>query len=86
MVISSRSQILFEIRVFYNFAISTGNTCVESLFNKVAELKTCNFIKNKTPTQVFSCEYGEIFKKAYQKSGTQDPRKGPATQDPKVRT
>ena len=28
-----------------------------------AGLKTCNFIK-ETPTQVFSCEYCEIFKAA----------------------
>ena len=33
---------------------------LESLFNKVAGLKACNFIK-KTPTQVFSCEIFENF-------------------------
>ena len=37
---------------------------LESLFNKVAGLKACSFIK-KTPTQVFSCEYCEIFKKPF---------------------
>ena len=34
---------------------------LESLFNKVAGLKVCNFIKKET-TPVFSCEYGGIFK------------------------
>ena len=34
---------------------------LESLFNKVSELKASNYIKKKTPTQVFSCEYGKIF-------------------------
>ena len=37
---------------------------MESLFNKVAGLNACNFIK-KAPTQVFSCEYYEIFKNTY---------------------
>ena len=37
---------------------------MESLFNKVAGLKACNFIK-KALTQVFSCEYYEIFKNTY---------------------
>ena len=32
----------------------------------VLELEnTCNFIKKETPTQVFSCEYCEIFKNTY---------------------
>ena len=35
---------------------------MESLFNKVAGLKACNFIKKDTSTQLFSCEYCEIFK------------------------
>ena len=35
-----------------------------SLFNKVAGLKACNFIK-ETPTQVVFCEYCEIFKNTY---------------------
>ena len=36
-----------------------------SLFNKVAGLKACNVIKKETPTQVFSCEYCDIFKSTY---------------------
>ena len=27
--------------------------------------KTCNFIIRETPTQVFSCEYWEIFESTY---------------------
>ena len=38
---------------------------LKSLFNKVAGLKACNFIKKDTSTQVFSSEYCEIFKKSY---------------------
>ena len=37
---------------------------LEFLFNKVAGLQGCKFIK-KTPTQVFSREYCEIFKNTY---------------------
>ena len=37
----------------------------ESLFDKVVVLQACNFIKKKTPTQVFFYEYCEIFKNAY---------------------
>ena len=43
-----------------NFAKFTGKHLCQSLFfNKVAGL--CNFIKNKTLVQVFSCEFLEIF-------------------------
>ena len=34
------------------------------LFNKVAGMIACNFIK-ETPTQVVSCETNEFFKKTY---------------------
>ena len=38
------------------------NTLVfESFFNKDAGLKACNFIKEETTTQAFSCEYYNIF-------------------------
>ena len=37
----------------------------ESLFNKAGTLKTCVFIKKEIPTQVFSCEYCEIFKNSF---------------------
>ena len=38
---------------------------LESLFNKVTGLKTCNFVKKRLPTPVFSCEYCEIRKNTY---------------------
>ena len=37
----------------------------ESLFNKVAGLQPCNCILKKSQTQVFSCEYCEIFKNSF---------------------
>ena len=40
------------------------NTCVGVFFNKVVR-KAFNFIKKEIPTQVFSCEYCEVFKKTY---------------------
>ena len=36
---------------------------LESLFWQ--SYKACNFIKEDTPTQVFSCEYWEIFKNIF---------------------
>ena len=47
--------------------IHRKETVLESLFNRVAGLKVCNFIKrdSDTATQVFSCEYCEIFKSTY---------------------
>ena len=35
---------------------------LESLFNRVVGLQGCNFIEKETITQVFSCEFCEIFK------------------------
>ena len=35
---------------------------LESLFNKAVGFQACNFIRKETPTQVFSCEYCEVFK------------------------
>ena len=40
------------------------NTYVRVCFNKVARLQACNFIK-EAQTQVFSCEYCEIFKNTF---------------------
>ena len=48
--------------VLRNFAKSTGKHLRHSLlFNKVADLGSCNFIKKETPTKVFSCEFRKIF-------------------------
>ena len=40
---------------------------LESLFNKVKDLKDCNFIEKglQHTTHVLSCEYCEIFKSTY---------------------
>ena len=38
---------------------------LESLLNKVAGLQACNFTKKETPTQVFFCEYCEVFKNTH---------------------
>ena len=35
---------------------------LDSFLKKVGGLQICNFIQKETPTQVFSCEYYEIFK------------------------
>ena len=47
---SSRSQRFFKIGALKNFAILSGKHLCWCLFNKVARLKACNFIKKKTPT------------------------------------
>ena len=41
--------------------------CRSLFFNKVAGCRphACNFIKKETLAQVFSCEFCEIFKKAF---------------------
>ena len=38
---------------------------LESLFNKVTGLMACNFIKEETTTQMFSCEYYKMFEKSF---------------------
>ena len=59
---SSRSQIFFEIGVLKVCNIHRKTPVLESLFSKFASLVACNFIK-KTPTNMFSYEYCEVFKK-----------------------
>ena len=45
------------------FEIFTGKHLWQSLFfNKVADLRTCNFIFKKALAQMFSCQFSEIFK------------------------
>ena len=46
--------------VLKNFAIFTGKHLCWSLLIKLTVLKS-NFIRKVTPTQVFFCEYCEIF-------------------------
>ena len=38
---------------------------LESLVNKASGLKTCNFIKKKIPTHVFSYEYCDVFQNSF---------------------
>ena len=59
---SSRSQMFFELGVLEVCIIHRKTPVLESLFNKVAYLKACNFIK-ETPPQMFSYEYCEVFQK-----------------------
>ena len=51
---SSNSQLFFKIGVLKYFAIFTGKKLCWNLL-----------LINKTPTQMFSCEYYEIFKSTY---------------------
>ena len=44
---------------------SRETSVLESVFNKIANLKACIFIKKETPTQVFSCKYCEIFENSF---------------------
>ena len=46
--------------VFENFVKLTGKNLLVFLF-----LQACNVIKKETPSQVFSCEFGEIFKNIF---------------------
>ena len=39
--------------------------CWSLFFDKVADLKACNFIKKETLTQVLFCEICEIFKNTF---------------------
>ena len=43
----------------------TGNHLCQSLFLIKLQADACNFIKNKTLAQVFSCEFCQIFKNTY---------------------
>ena len=63
---SSRSQMFFKIGVLKNFAIFTGkHLCCNLFFNKVAGLRYATLLKKETLSQVFSCEYCNIFKNTY---------------------
>ena len=65
IVKSSRSQMFYKIGVVKSFAKFTEkNTRWSFFFNKVAGLTLVTLIK-KTPIQVFSCEFCEIFKNTF---------------------
>ena len=61
----SFAQMCFKKGAFENFVNFSRKYVLESPFKKVAGLKPCNFIKKETPTQVFSSEISEIFKKTF---------------------
>ena len=56
---TNRSQVFFEIGVLKVCNIYRKMPVLESLFSKVASLEAYK----ETPTQMFSCEYCELFKK-----------------------
>ena len=63
---SSCLQKFFKIGVLKHFLIFQRKTSLLGfLFFKVGGLKIVTLFKKKTSTQVFSCEYCEIFKKSY---------------------
>ena len=63
---SSRSQMSFKISVLKNFAIFTWKTPVlESLFNNVAGLQTCNFIKKRLQRRCFSVNIVKFLRTAF---------------------
>ena len=58
--------VLYKTSVLKNFAKFIGKHLCRSLFfNKVADLKPATLLKKETPTQVFSCEFCEIFKNTF---------------------
>ena len=62
---SSHQRCSIKKAILKNFCSIHRKTPVsESLFDKVVGLYTCNFIK-KTLTQMFFCEYCNIFKNTY---------------------
>ena len=53
-------------QVFLKFSnIHRKTPVLESLFNKIADLKGCNFIKERLYYECFSVEYYEIFKNSF---------------------
>ena len=55
----------FNIDLFKNFSMFAKKAVSESLSNKAGGLKACIFIKKEILTQVFSCEYSEMFVKHF---------------------
>ena len=59
---NSRLQMFFKIVVLKSFANFTGKHLCWSLFLKNLQAEGLQLHKEKSPTQVFSCEVCEIFK------------------------
>ena len=62
---SSRSQMFFQIAVLRNFAELSRKCLCWSLYLIKLKAWRPEFLLKKTPTQVFSCEYFEIFKNCF---------------------
>ena len=64
---TSHPEVLCKKGILKNFTKFTGKHLCQSLFlNKiVGQSPVCNPIKKKTMTQVFSCEFCEIFKNTF---------------------
>ena len=58
---SSRSQMFFKIDVLKKFTICTEKSLSESLFNKLAALKACNFVIKSC----FSVNIAKFFRTAF---------------------
>ena len=57
-------RVFFKKEVLKNFAKFTGRPVLETLFDKVASVRPA-FLLRKTPTQVFSDKFYEIFKNTF---------------------
>ena len=60
----------FEIGVFKVCNVQTKKPVLESLFSKVANLETCNFIKKRLLHRCFPVKNGKFFRKFYLKKTT----------------
>ena len=64
---SRRWQMFFKIAVLKNFVNFTGKhvSVLESLFNKVASLKVCNFMEKRLQHRAFPVKFTKFFKNAF---------------------
>ena len=62
---SSRSEMFFKVGILKNFAIFTGEHLCWSLFNKVAGLNACNFLKKRLQCKCFPVNIAKFFKTSF---------------------
>ena len=62
----------FKVGVLKNFANFTGKHILKSLFNKVAGLKSCNFIKKRLQHTCFAVEFEKFLKTTFLRTATVD--------------
>ena len=67
---SNRSQMFFEIGILKACNIHRKRPALEFLFNKVASLETCNFIKKKLQQRCFPVNIATFLRKFYLKNTT----------------